>query len=139
MFTVENVCHDENRDVTKANAEESIDDLWRELRDGDDRSNEVNEQVTRATEMIATFEIDEVIEEEIKHEDVEERNVKVSTACGPSPDREIEEIFTNKANEKPLRMMSPSVNRHDMASRSSKVSIGTSPPPQSTSTQVYKY
>jgi E3 ubiquitin-protein ligase RNF31 len=60
--------------------------------------------------------------------------IKVSTACGPSPDREIEEIFSN---EKSIRVLSPSVMREN-PSRSSKVSIGTSPPPQNMSTQVGK-
>jgi hypothetical protein len=56
--------------------------------------------------------------------------VKVSSGCGPSPDREIEEIF---ANEQPIRSFTP---LREIPSRSSKVSIGTSPPPQSISTQV---
>lgn len=59
-----------------------------------------------------------------------EKSVKVSTGCGPSPDAEIEEIFANESAKSftPLR---------EIPSRSSKVSIGTSPPPQSTSTQVW--
>lgn len=62
--------------------------------------------------------------------------IKVSTACGTSPDREIEEIFSN---EKSIRVLSPSVMRENQHSRLSKVSIGTSPPPQNMSTQVRNY
>lgn len=65
-------------------------------------------------------------------DDGEGRKVGVSTGCGPSPDREIEEIF---ANEK-AASSSPFTPLREIPSRSSKVSIGTSPPPQSISTQV---
>lgn len=59
--------------------------------------------------------------------------IKVTTGCGPSPDREIEEIFANEQTESTSKLFTP---LRDIPSRSSKVSIGTSPPPQSMSTQV---
>lgn len=59
--------------------------------------------------------------------------IKVSTGCGPSPDREIEEIFANETVEPPSKSFTP---LRDEPGRASKVSIGTSPPPQSISTQV---
>jgi hypothetical protein len=62
----------------------------------------------------------------------EKRQIKVSTACGPSPDREIEELLRNEAHEKPIS----AVTREIPVRSSSKVSIGTSPPPQNISTQV---
>lgn len=64
-----------------------------------------------------------------------DKNVKVSvsTGCGPSPDREIEEIFANERNEMPMKAFTP---LRDIPSRSSRVSIGTSPPPQTAATQV---
>ena len=64
-----------------------------------------------------------------------DKNVKVSvsTGCGPSPDREIEEIFANERNVMPMKSFTP---LRDIPSRSSRVSIGTSPLPQSASTQV---
>lgn len=62
----------------------------------------------------------------------EKKQIKVSTACGPSPDREIEELLRNEANEKPISSMT----REIPVRSSSKISIGTSPPPQSISTQV---
>lgn len=75
--------------------------------------------------------------EEINNDDVGNGGVKeafkVSTGCGPSPDREIEEIFANEKVETPMRSFTPV---RDVPSRASKVSIGTSPPPQSISTQV---
>lgn len=68
---------------------------------------------------------------------IEEKQVmsssKVSTGCGTSPDREIEEIFANEHVNDSMKSFAP---LRETASRSSKVSIGTSPPPQSTSTQV---
>lgn len=72
----------------------------------------------------------------IKEDTVSEKSVKkikVSTGCGPSPDREIEEILFNEHNESTPKAFTP---LRDIPSRSSKVSIGTSPPPQSMSTQV---
>ncbi|KAG5679700.1 hypothetical protein PVAND_009250 [Polypedilum vanderplanki] len=69
-----------------------------------------------------------------------EEKLKVSTACGTSPDREIEQIFANELNEKPIRVPSPISKHQETAAttgRSSKVSIGTSPPPQSAATQTY--
>lgn len=62
-----------------------------------------------------------------------QKKVKVSTGCGPSPDREIEEIFERELTEHSLKSFTP---LRDIPSRSSKVSIGTSPPPQTASTQV---
>lgn len=62
-----------------------------------------------------------------------EKLVKVSTGCGPSPDQEIEAIFANESHEQSMKSFTP---LREIPSRSSKVSIGTSPPPQSTSTQV---
>lgn len=70
--------------------------------------------------------------EEINNDDAG-ATVKVSTGCGPSPDREIEEIFANENAEPPLKSFTPV---RDIPSRASMVSIGTSPPPQSISTQV---
>lgn len=68
----------------------------------------------------------------IKDEIKREMNVKVSTGCGPSPDREIEEIFANEN----IETTKPFTPLREIPSRSSRVSIGTSPPPQSISTQV---
>lgn len=65
-----------------------------------------------------------------------ERLMKVSTGCGPSPDQEIEEIFANESHEKSMKSFTP---LREIPSRSSKVSIGTSPPPQSISTQVKNF
>lgn len=59
---------------------------------------------------------------------------KASTGCGPSPDREIEEIFANEhIDDSIMKTFAP---LREISSRSSKVSIGTSPPLQSASTQV---
>lgn len=69
----------------------------------------------------------------IKEEVRRIKNVKVSTGCGPSPDREIEEIFANENVEVISKSFTP---LREIPSRSSRVSIGTSPPPQSISTQV---
>lgn len=75
--------------------------------------------------------------EEINNDDVGNGGateaIKVSTGCGPSPDREIEEIFANEMVETSMKSFTPV---RDIPSRASKVSIGTSPPPQSISTQV---
>lgn len=68
--------------------------------------------------------------EEINNDDGAGAAIKVSTGCGPSPDREIEAIFANELVETPLKSFTP---LRDVPSR---VSIGTSPPPQSISTQV---
>lgn len=68
------------------------------------------------------------------HPWMSEKGSKVSTGCGTSPDREIEEIFANeRVDESMMKSFTP---LRDNPSRSSRVSIGTSPPPQSTSTQV---
>lgn len=96
---------------------------------------------------IATFLSDESPGEAVIEENIDvpqgrelspaksDKNVKVSvsTGCGPSPDREIEEIFANERNVMPMKSFTP---LRDIPSRSSRVSIGTSPPPQSASTQV---
>jgi len=73
-----------------------------------------------------------VSEEDFAAEAATTTTTTASTACGPSPDREIEEIF---ASEHPTDK-SVFVPVREIPSRSSKVSIGTSPPPQSISTQV---
>lgn len=74
------------------------------------------------------------MEEEKPVEEVKSVKVSVSTGCGPSPDREIEEIFANEnAMEAPPKAFTP---LREIPGRSSRVSIGTSPPPQSISTQV---
>ena len=113
----------------------SIDDLWSEIRE-DDKSVEVP-QVEKVS---ITLKPDESEKIEVAIESIEaeaeaianlreekvEKQIKVSTACGPSPDREIEEILKNVESEKPITK----------ARSSSKISIGTSPPPQSISTQV---
>lgn len=76
---------------------------------------------------------DETNDESFDVEKERETKVKVSTGCGPSPDREIEEIFANDYTEHSRKSFTPI---RDIPSRSSKVSIGTSPPPQTISTQV---
>lgn len=71
----------------------------------------------------------------------EDEYVRVSTGCGPSPDREIEEIFNQNqqaTTSKTSAGCGPSPPLRDILSRSSKISKGTSPPPQSISTQVLK-
>ena len=67
--------------------------------------------------------------------------VKISTGCGPSPDREIEQIFNQNqiTTTKTSAGCGPSPTLREVLSRSSKISKGTSPPPQSISTQVLKY
>ena len=131
---------------------ESIDDLWTESRDdkgidvaipqldkGQIISDELNEMAAFRQVSLESKVTTERTATTSTSTDVETLNstkgqIKVSTACGPSPDREIEEIFSN---EKSIRVLSPSVMREN-PSRSSKVSIGTSPPPQTISTQVGK-
>lgn len=74
----------------------------------------------------------------------EDEYVRVSTGCGPSPDREIEEIFnqnqqaTSTSTATTSAGCGPSPPLREILSRSSKISKGTSPPPQSISTQVLK-
>lgn len=129
----------------------SIDDLWSEIRD-DDKSVEMP-QVEKVSITLKPDELDstkvavqsstnteaEAIaltptthKVDVMEAAEEKRQIKVSTACGPSPDREIEELLRNEANEKPIS----SVTREIPVRSSSKISIGTSPPPQSISTQV---
>lgn len=123
----------------------SIDDLWSEIRE-DDKSIEMP-QVEKVSITLKPDELErtevaiqltnteaEAIALEVEVEAVEEKKqIKVSTACGPSPDREIEEILSNEASEKPISAVTS-----EILDRSEKVSIGTSPPPQSISTQVRK-
>ncbi|CRK97753.1 CLUMA_CG011133, isoform A [Clunio marinus] len=96
---------------------------------------EVNDLKIADDEPLSQYQPEKVVvTEEVKEESFEEKvenKVKVSTGCGPSPDREIQEIF---ANEEKLETFTP---LREIPSRSSKVSIGTSPPPQSISTQTY--
>lgn len=68
--------------------------------------------------------------------DIKEINNKVSAGCGPSPDREIEEIFANEQVDTASEVFTLLIDNPSTSSRTSKVSIGTSPPPQSMSTQV---
>lgn len=85
-------------------------------------------------EVIQTF--DEPLglsKNEIEPEKSVLKSITATTGCGPSPDREIEEIFANEQIESTSKLFTP---LRDIPSRSSKVSIGTSPPPQSMSTQV---
>lgn len=136
-FTEEPVRNEDNENAQKGYEKESMDDLWTEMRDAkgidaaipqhdkgtaiSDELNDANVQVSVDTEVIEAPAVSE------------RKEIKVSTACGPSPDREIEEIFSG--NEKTIRVLSPSAVTEN-SSRLSKVSIGTSPPPQSASTQV---
>jgi len=131
---------------------ESIDDLWTESRDdkgidvaipqldkGQVISDELNEmaalgQVSLESKVTIVKTATTSTSADVETLNSTKGQIKVSTACGPSPDREIEEIFSN---EKSIRVLSPSVMREN-PSRSSKVSIGTSPPPQTISTQVGK-
>ena len=72
----------------------------------------------------------------------EDEYVRVSTGCGPSPDREIEEIFNQNQQTTSTATTSAGCGSspplREILSRSSKISKGTSPPPQSISTQVLK-
>lgn len=71
----------------------------------------------------------------------EDEYVRVSTGCGPSPDREIEDIFNQNQQTTTATTSAgygPSPPLREILSRSSKISKGTSPPPQSISTQVLK-
>lgn len=132
--------------------DEAIDDLLSEIRD-DDKSIEMpqveKDQITQMPSKTTSMEV----EVEVKRNEVGQmtlmtteaeaiplaapmtnksevgEKIKVSTACGPSPDREIKEVFTNEANEKPIKVT------REIPMRSS-ISIGTSPPPQNISTQV---
>lgn len=131
--------------------EEAIDDLWSEIRD-DDKNIEMPQvekgQITHTmTTSTMTMDVErnevgqmtssteaKAIPLENKSEVVGEEISRVSTACGPSPDREIQEVLTNEANEKPIN-----VTREIPIGKSSKVSIGTSPPPQNVETQVIFY
>lgn len=133
---------------------ESIDDLWTESRDdkgidvaipqldkGQVITDELNEmaaltQVSLESEVTTVKTATTSTSTNVETLNSAKGQIKVSTACGPSPDREIEEIFSN---EKSIRVLSPSVMRENQPSRSSKVSIGTSPPPQNMSTQVGNY
>lgn len=130
---------------------ESIDDLWSEIRDDDksvvmpqvekvsitlkpdelDRT-EVAVQSSTNTEAEAIALAPTTLKSDAIEATEEKKQIKVSTACGPSPDREIEELLRNEAHEKPIS----SVTREIPDRSSSRVSIGTSPPPQSISTQV---
>lgn len=132
---------------------ESIDDLWTESKDdkgidvtipqldkGQVITDELNEmaalrQVSLESEVTTAKTATTSTSTDVETLNSSKRQIKVSTACGPSPDREIEEIFSN---EKSIRVLSPAVMRENQHSRSSKVSIGTSPPPQNMSTQVRK-
>lgn len=89
----------------------------------------------------ASLDVEENVHESQELEpssETDDKNVKVSvsTGCGPSPDREIEEIFANERNEMPMKAFTP---LRDIPSRSSRVSIGTSPPPQTAATQVMQF
>lgn len=91
-----------------------------------------DETFERAAVEIQHDEEIEIEEAQPEPEIVMPTNVKVSTGCGPSPDREIEEIFANDFQESSTKAFTP---LREIPSRS-QVSIGTSPPPQDTSTQV---
>lgn len=135
----------EKNDMMEEERRKSVDDLWSEIR-GDDNSVEMP-QVEKVSITLKPHELEtnEVATQSTNTEaeaialgptaskfEVEEgKQIKVSTACGTSPDREIEEFLRNDANEKPISSM-----MREIPDRSSKVSIGTSPPPQSISTQV---
>lgn len=129
----------------------SIDDLWSEIRD-DDKSvempqvekvsitpkpdelkrTEVAIQQSTNTDAEAIALEPTILKVEVMEAAEEKKQIKVSTACGPSPDREIEELLRNEASEKPISAMTREIPYRS----SSKVSIGTSPPPQNISTQV---
>lgn len=136
---------EEEKDIRR----KSIDDLWSEIRD-DDKSVEMP-QVEKVSITLKPDELEstEVAIQSSKNTEAEaialsnkvdvikeeKKQIKVSTACGPSPDREIEELLRNEANEKPITV----VTREIPVRSSSRVSIGTSPPPQSISTQVREF
>lgn len=144
----------ENEEQEEEVEKESIDDLWTESKDdngidvaipqldkGQVITDELNEmaalrQVTLESEVTTVKTATTSTSTDVGTLNSAKGQIKVSTACGPSPDREIEEIFSN---EKSIRVLSPSVMRENQHSRSSKVSIGTSPPPQNMSTQVGNY
>jgi hypothetical protein len=137
--------------------DEAIDDLWSEIRDDDKsiempqvekgqitlmpttnelRRSEVGQMTTATTSSSTEVEAIPLVRMTHKAEVTDERKeIKVSTACGPSPDREIEELLSNEANAKPINMTTEVPTRLSKVS----VSIGTSPPPQSISTQVMNY
>lgn len=95
--------------------------------------NEIQQNIEEISQSLKTFN-DSNQEIPPQHEEI--ANAKHSIACGPSPDREIEQIFANEADK--MTHESPFVPVRDVQSRESKISIGTSPPPQSISTQVNK-
>lgn len=59
-----------------------------------------------------------------------------SIGCGPSPDREVEEIFTREVSVQKLNEESNTKKTATVQSQSEKVSVGTSPLPQTCGTQV---
>ncbi|KAL7037872.1 hypothetical protein ACKWTF_009385 [Chironomus riparius] len=138
---------DEEEEELENVEKESIDDLWTESRDDKgidvaipqlDKEQVISDELNEM-EVLGQVSLESKVTTATASTNVEILNstkgqIKVSTACGPSPDREIEEIFSN---EKSIRVLSPSVMRENQHSRSSKISIGTSPPPQNMSTQTY--
>ena len=96
-------------------------------------SNKLEEIERVQAENIETNEMASGVEKGANSIFEKKNKAKVSTGCGPSPDREIEEIFANERFEHSMKSFTP---LRDIPSRSSKVSIGTSPPPQAVSTQV---
>ncbi|CAO1405758.1 unnamed protein product [Diamesa serratosioi] len=109
--------------------------------DSEDDFNDVkmmeNEIQQNIEEMEKTFEESNRVNEV---NDLEEAEfVRISTGCGPSPDREMEEIFNQiqATTSKTSAGCGPSPPLREIPSRSSKISKGTSPPPQSISTQTY--
>lgn len=158
MIERNRIMKEEEEEEVKPFKDEAIDDLWSEIRD-DDKSiempqvekgqitlmpttskvvverNEVGQMTSKTTTTkTPTQDVEAIPLVRMTHKSEvreEEKQIKVSTACGQSPDREIEQVFANEANEKPIN-----VTREIPARSSSKVSIGTSPPPQNISTQV---
>lgn len=67
---------------------------------------------------------------------VEEDFNRISTGCGPSPDREIVEILSEEIPSENSNKIPPPTTTEESNKVLSKVSIGTSPPPQTCGTQV---
>lgn len=147
METLQSIVIEEEEKPFK---DEAIDDLLSEIRDDDksiempqverDQITQMPSKTTTSKMLVERNEVGQMTSTTTEAEaiplaagmanksEVGEK-IKVSTACGPSPDREIEEVFLNEANVKPIRVT------REISMRSS-ISIGTSPPPQNISTQV---
>jgi hypothetical protein len=79
------------------------------------------------------------IQQHENHENLEGDLEMKSTGCGPSPDREIEEFLSQKIPSENSNKISKPSSPTPEPNKSSKVSIGTSPPPQTCGTQVRRF